>query len=1015
MTSKPQRKPKRSFWRRLRIYFRRFRITVLMLLFVLVCAGAYLNQVGLPGFIKRPLLENLRARGVDLEFSRLRLRGYRGIVANDVRVLGTNSPVLPKFTARSADVQLDYAALAHFKLEVRGVILRQGSVVWELAATNEPPRPFAITNLTVALRFPSGNEWSLDNFSAEYAGVRVSANGRIANGLALRDWAIFQGRTKQPPEATLARLRQVQDALDKIHFTSAPVIRASLNGDAEHPETFGGGITLEPVGALTPWGDFEKVGVRAFVKPASSNAPHSAEISLTADRASTKWASLRQLDLNLAAGRLTNDANQLDCQLTLRAANFRSDQGAGDSMQLRATWLQSFTNMLPISGGAAVEFAGVSSRWAKAGAVMAVVKFKPADPLMNPDPAFGEWNRLLPFALEVTGGLTNVTTTNLSVSSCGVTALWQAPQLTLTNLSVRLAEGGFDADAALDIASRRLDFSGQADFDLKLLESVLTAKSREWLGNFTWLSPPSLELAGNLTLPAWTNRQPDWRGEVQPGIVLNGAVHLTNATYRGISAHAVSTHLNYSNRVWHLPDLALTRPEGTLHVDLRSEEISHDYAIKLHGAFDPRAVAPLLDEKGRRGLAYFEFTNAPVLAGEIVGRWYERERMGAKAELTWTNFSFRGQHADSLTASLDYTNKMLLVTQPHIERGAERVNADSITFDFTANRAYLTNGYTDTDPLAIATAIGPKTAQAVERYQFLKPPVARVNGVIPLKGERDADLHFDLEGGPFRWMKFNSPHIAGHIDWANQSVTLTNMITDFYGGVAHGNAWFDVQERGSTPFKFSLFVTNADLHAMMADLHSPTNQLEGALTGSLNITDASTQDFNSWNGYGRAKLRNGLIWDTPIFGAMSSVMNTVVPGIGNSRASDAGGKFTLTNSVIHTHNLDIRASGMRLQYDGTVDFKTRVDARVEAELLRDTWLVGPVVSTVLWPVSKMFEYKVTGTLAKPEMEPVYMVPKIFLAPLHPMKAIRGMFEEPPSKTNSVPVQWPDTPLNPEPK
>ena len=224
-----------------------------------------------------------------------------------------------------------------------------------------------------------------------------------------------------------------------------------------------------------------------------------------------------------------------------------------------------------------------------------------------------------------------------------------------------------------------------------------------------------------------------------------------------------------------------------------------------------------------------------------------------------------------------------------------------------------------------------------------------------------------------------------------------------------------MSERGTTPFDFELAVTNADLHLVMSDLHSPTNRLEGALTGRLVITDANTDDIDSWNGYGRAKLRDGLIWDTPLFGMMSSVMNTVVPGIGNSRASDAGGKFTLTNSVIHTHNLDIRASGMRLQYDGTVDFKTRVDARVEAELLRDTWLVGPVVSTVLWPVSKMFEYKVTGTLAKPEMEPVYMVPKIFLAPLHPMKAIRGMFEEPPSKTNSVPVQWPDTPLNPEPK
>lgn len=1005
----------RTVWRRLRIYFRRFRITVLMTLLVLVCIGAYLNQVGLPDFIKRPLLENLRSRGVDLEFTRLRLRGYRGLVAENIRVLGANnSPALPKFSARSADVQLNYAALARLQLEVRGVTLRQGNLIWELAATNEPSRPFAITNLTVALRFLPGNEWSLDDLSADYMGVRLQASGRIANATAVRDWPVFQGRTKQPPGALMDRLRRLQDAVDQIQFTGAPVIRVMLNGDAERLESFGGRITLETVSAVTPWGDFKDAGLRVNLKPASPTASHSAEINLTADRASTPWAALRKLDLNLMGTRHADDASQLDCQIFLRAANVKGEPGTSDSVELHAAWLQSLTNAMPIAGEGRVVLGGASSRWAKAASAMAAVRFKAADAPMSPDPALGPWNRFLPFNLELACTFTNAATTNFNFKDLGVTAMWQAPQLTLTNLKVRLTEGGFDANAAVDIASRRLDFSGQAGFDFHLLDPVLTPKSRDWMASFTWQSPPSLELAGSLTLPAWTNRQPDWRGEVQPGIVLNGAVNLTNGAYRGISMLAASTRLNYSNRVWHLPDLALVRPEGSLQVDLRSEEISHDFRIKLRGAIDPRFLGSQLDEKGRRGLGYFEFTNAPVLDADVLGNWYERDRISARAGVTWTNFSFRGQHADTLEASLEYTNKILQVFRPRVIRGRERVEADAITFDFAAHRAYLTNGYSDTDPMAIAIAIGPKVAAAVAPYQFLQPPVARVQGVIPLRGERDADLHFDLTGGPFRWMKFNLPHVAGHIDWANESVTLTNMVASFYGGDARGDAWFDVRERGDTPFKFSLLVTNADLHALMSDLHSPTNHLEGELTGRLIITNATTKDFNSWNGHGRAKLRDGLIWDSPIFGAMSSAMNAVVPGIGNSRASDANGKFTITNSVIHTQDLDIRASGMRLQYEGTVDFGTRVDARVQAELLRDTWVIGPAVSTILWPVSKMFEYKVTGTLAKPEMEPLYIVPKIFLAPLHPMKAIKGMFEDDSVRSNSPTAVWPETPVNLDP-
>ena len=51
------------------------------------------------------------------------------------------------------------------------------------------------------------------------------------------------------------------------------------------------------------------------------------------------------------------------------------------------------------------------------------------------------------------------------------------------------------------------------------------------------------------------------------------------------------------------------------------------------------------------------------------------------------------------------------------------------------------------------------------------------------------------------------------------------------------------------------------------------------------------------------------------------------------------------------------------------------------------------MSWVLWPVSKIFEYKVTGPLDQPKVEPVFFIPKILLAPFHPIKTIKDMFPE----------------------
>ena len=63
---------------------------------------------------------------------------------------------------------------------------------------------------------------------------------------------------------------------------------------------------------------------------------------------------------------------------------------------------------------------------------------------------------------------------------------------------------------------------------------------------------------------------------------------------------------------------------------------------------------------------------------------------------------------------------------------------------------------------------------------------------------------------------------------------------------------------------------------------------------------------------------------------------------------------------------------------------------VTAQLLRDTWVVGPLVSTVLWPVSKLFEYHITGSLKDPKSEPIYVLPKLLLLPLHPIRTLEDI-------------------------
>jgi hypothetical protein len=320
---------------------------------------------------------------------------------------------------------------------------------------------------------------------------------------------------------------------------------------------------------------------------------------------------------------------------------------------------------------------------------------------------------------------------------------------------------------------------------------------------------------------------------------------------------------------------------------------------------------------------------------------------------------------------------------------------------------YLTNGCSTADPMFVTRAIGAHVAKAIEPYQFFNAPTGRANGVIPLRGEEKADIHFEVEGGPFHWWRLNLAKVKGKIHWKGTQLSLKDLEADFYGGYAAGIANFDLSQPRATIYNFAATCTNAQMQPLVHDLFGTTNRLEGFLNAQLVVTHANSAITNDFQGYGKADMRDGFLWDLPIFGILTPVLNGISPGLGTSRASSAVCTFAIENAVVKSRDLVIRAEGMRLNYTGSVDLEGRTDARVEAEVLRDMWLVGPLVSSVLWPVTKMFEYKVGGTLGDPKLEPLYIFPKLIRIPLQPFKTLKGLLPDSNStRTNAPPPKQP---------
>jgi hypothetical protein len=487
-------------------------------------------------------------------------------------------------------------------------------------------------------------------------------------------------------------------------------------------------------------------------------------------------------------------------------------------------------------------------------------------------------------------------------------------------------------------------------------------------------------------------------------------VALTNFSVCGLPVDFVRAQFTCSNRVWRLPDLELASGRTKLNLSGAADQATKNFHCRIGGAIDAASVKPFLTTSNvLRGYNHLSFADPLALNLDVTGNLRAFASLAATGHLAIAHCAIRGQTIEQLSSDLSYSNLTVDFFHPQLARagGTQKFAAEKLTLDIAGQKLFFTGGTGNVEPAVVARAIGPKTAKAMEPYQFLAIPQARVNGCIPLRHRADgelltdeADLRFDVVGTtPFRWRRFETPAITGTIHWWKNFIILTNTESECYGGAAQGWGVFDVSpDQPGTEFGFFVTGTNVDFHRMAAALWSPTNQLAGALSGTVNVTSANSEDWATWNGYGAMKLNNGLLWDVPVFGLISPVLNVVTPGLGlgNNRATDAAGRFLMTNGVIYTDSLDIHTTMLRVKYDGTVDLQQNVKARASAQFLRSTPLLGSMMSLVFSPVSKAFECEVTGTLGQPKVKPVHTISGFLLVPLHPIRSVEDMFESSPA-------------------
>jgi hypothetical protein len=1025
-TPLPGRSPRRR--NILRTIVRVFRVTVLLLIFAVVVAAFFVNKIGLPEFAKQRLIRQLRANGWEADFSRVRLRWYYGIVADDLHLRRTNGFTGPNLFVPRAECGLNFAAFVKLRLDVNSFKMNGARLVWPIAQRGQRQPPFTLNDTTAELYFHPSDQWELRLLRAELLGARVQFSGTITNGSLIRDWRIAEKRPG-PRRDPIAVWEEIVRTAAQLRFGAQPQLEGTFRGDAANLPSFDAHLKFKAPAVASPWGTGTNLLITARLFPGRSLVEGvQADFVLTAAEVSTDFLHASELRMNLEVEPRYTNAWPTNINLAIELKNARTQWGVGDyalltsrlsscptNPSLLQTDLKALvkgfandrhtiassdikllvthppTTWLPGHVVATGEFKQGKAEWGQAAAIRIDFDGNLPEPiawsLPNTNLTWPERFRTLPFRCDLT--FEDVSTPRAHGEKLKVNAGWQWPMLNLQTDGA-LYGGHFSAHTRVDIETRDVAFKGQSNFDVHKIAPLLTTNAQAFLRSYSWELPPVLQAEGRVTLPPLTNQSMDF--QMVSNLSLAGAFKVGVGAYKAVAFEAAEAPFTFTNNIWRIDELTLKRPEGEFRGSYTSNPSTKEFHWKLHSSVDPRAFKPLFKKESEaRAFDFFEFTTPPIVEGEVWGHWRNPERIRIEAKVRGENFKFRGESIGQCIADLRYTNSFLTILNPEVRRPNEKGVAPGVGIDFKNMRVWITNAFGNLDPHVVARCIGPKVGAILSEYIFATPPTTRVNGSVDLKkGSDEDDLHFEISGEAFHWEKFNFQQISGNIDWIGRTMVLTNMQGIFHGGRTAGHAHFAFPRKKGADFSFRLTAVEVDFHSFMSDLSSKSNRLEGMLNGELTVVAGNTARPNSWMGYGNVNLRDGVIWDIPVFGLFSPILNAVAPGIGNSRAKRGVAQFLMTNSVISTTDLDIQATGMRMHFNGTVDFERRLDSRVEAELLRDVPGIGLVVSKILWPVSKIFEYRVTGTLEDPKAEPLYIIPKILLLPFTPFKVLKDM-------------------------
>lgn len=1030
----PSQKRRQKHWM-LRV-FRWCRIAVLCVIFGLLAGVIHLSVVGFPGWMREALVAQFTEQGLSVGLTRLHLGLNGGAMAEGVRITVPGRVDVPVVTADRLEFHVGWRALMRREISLERISLRGGRLSWDLASgTNHPPRAMVISNLVCEVGFPTGHAdvWEVDRMGAVLPGLKLSVTAGLTN---VADW--FRVRAVEPGEVGKRSVPVFVTILDEVGRVAVvdaalPDLSILVQGDARQPSTFNGLFTLRSrgfrvqegghrVGPATVTGHWEAApggsgraslrwrleagesSSKAWGLHASKVLAHAAgEVRVVSD--GLVWDSV---DWNLAADGLSGP-DWRSRSVTLSGHSVpEAEGGVFWRSELKASvegvllpWGRGESGGVDLrlrhrlDGLAGAELAGrveakswVGQSGGRIGQVGLDLKAQAVEGGLSEGSWWEKWRVTGQLEASRLGGWWK----HLQIDSLSSGFEGGVHGARFRDIRVRLGAAELLGDASWDERLGRLETGWVVETDpiglaVRVLgEAGVPAALRD---RVRLDGPVAMKVRGVLPLRMEGGRV-EWK--VGDG---SGSLSLVSGggNLAGVPFERISVDAGWDGDRLRLDRAWLRQGPGAECV-VKGVGGAAGFEGSLDGSLDVMGLLGIL-EPGLKATVgqYLGFRGSVTVQGALLLPVWDVARLGFDGRVEVPGVRVRSEWFDRLSAWAVWTNGVVTATNVVLDRvPGERATVKHLVYDTVAGNVRVSGAESTLNPYRFATALGPESSEALDPYRFTLPPHAKINGVYDLRRMEGTDLLFDVEGGEFRWWRVVFESVRGKLRWHGWHVQPHDLSAVLHGGTVEGAADFMTKTTGpGAEFNATLKLNGVELGKLMQTLTLKTNRHSGAVTGTLEVASGNTSDATTWEGRGQAELRDGFLWDIPLFGIFTPMMEVVSPGLGRTKVSAATATYVLRKGLVRSEDLEVRSGAMRLQMKGEAGVDGKLNATAVAELWRDSGAVGRVFGLAMTPFTRLLEYRITGTLENPKEEPLY-IPRLFLAPIHPFRTIREWTE-----------------------